>query len=50
MKEPLFTAETLNIISYVSLVVVILCFIIAWGYFQIQRNNDELKKLGVGSA
>lgn len=42
MKEPLFTAETLNIISYVSLVVVILCIIVAWGYFQIQRNNDNL--------
>ncbi len=44
MKEPLFTAETLNIISYVFLVVVFLCFLMAWVYFHIQRKNDCLIK------
>lgn len=42
MNEPLFTAETLNTISYISLVVVILCFLIAWGYFYLQQKNDHL--------
>jgi hypothetical protein len=42
MKEPLFTAETLNIISYVSLGIVVLCFIVAWAYFQAQRKKDHL--------